>query len=94
MSTNTFTKPDIELVVFNNNKRSSDKSPIETGTLTFNEEFHFVPGDKLDLAIWSRMSKKGTAFKSGLAKLPDPKFSKATQNNTNNTSSGVEMVDF
>jgi hypothetical protein len=93
MSTDSFKKPQIELVVFTNNKRSSDKAPIETGTITFNEEFHFSPGDKLDVAIWNRMSKKGNSFKSGLAKLPDPKFAKPAYNNASQ-SSGVEMVDF
>lgn len=87
-----YQKPQIEVVVFNAKKRTSDKSPTKTGTITFNEEFHFSPGDKLDLAVWNRTSKAGLSYESGIAKLPDPKFAKAPY--APKKSGGIEMVDF
>jgi len=58
----------IEIVIFQNNKRKSDKAPHETGTVTFPD------GTKYDVAIWNRVSKNGNPFKSGTLKLPDPKY--------------------
>jgi uncharacterized protein (DUF736 family) len=58
----------IEIVLFANNKRKSDKAPHETGTVTFPD------GTKYDVAVWNRVSKNGNPFKSGTLKLPDPRF--------------------
>lgn len=58
----------IEIVVFTNNKRTSEKAPVETGTVTFPD------GTKYEVAIWNRVSKNGNPFKSGVLRLPDPKY--------------------
>lgn len=58
----------IQIVLFENNRRSSDKQPHETGTVTFPD------GTKYEVAIWNRVSKNGNPFKSGVLKLPDPKY--------------------
>lgn len=53
----------IEIVLFENNKRRSEKAPQETGTVTFPD------GTKYEVAIWHRVSKNGNPFKSGTLKL-------------------------
>lgn len=53
----------IEIVIFQNNKRKSDKAPHETGTVTFPD------GTKYEVAIWNKVSKAGNPFKSGNLKL-------------------------
>ena len=60
----------IEIVLFDNNRASSAKSPQKTGTVTFPD------GTKYDVALWERVSKNGTPFMSGTLKLPDPKYAK------------------
>lgn len=82
----------IEIVLFTNNKRKSDKAPHETGTVTFPD------GTKYDVAIWNRMSKNGNPFKSGTLKLPDPKYQRNEGgyggNATNGAPTGGVKVDF
>jgi len=56
----------IEIVLFDNNKRTSEKSPSKTGKVTFPD------GTTYDVAIWERVSKNGNPFMSGTLKLPDP----------------------
>lgn len=58
----------IEIVIFANNKRKSDKAPHKTGTVTFPD------GTKYDVAIWNKVSKAGNPFEAGVLKLPDPRF--------------------
>lgn len=58
----------IEIVLFDNNRATSPKAPQETGTVTFPD------GTKYDVAIWHKVSKNGNPFKSGVLKLPDPKY--------------------
>lgn len=70
----------IEIVLFENNRRQSDKAPHETGTVTFPD------GTKYDVAIWNKVSKNGNPFKSGVLKLPDPKYQKRE--------GGAAKVDF
>lgn len=70
----------IEIVIFENTRRTSDKAPHETGTVTFPD------GTKYDVAIWNKVSKNGNPFKSGVLKLPDPKFQKRE--------GGAAKVDF
>lgn len=53
----------IEIVLFENTKRKSDKSPQETGTVTFPD------GTKYEVALWHKVSKNGNPFKSGTLKL-------------------------
>lgn len=53
----------IEIVLFENTKRSSDKAPMETGTVEFPD------GTKYDVALWHKVSKNGNPFKSGTLKL-------------------------
>ena len=58
----------IEIVLFENTRATSGKAPQETGTVTFPD------GTKYDVAIWHKVSKNGNPFKSGVLKLPDPKY--------------------
>ena len=82
----------IEVILFNNNKKTSDKHPTETGTVEFPD------GTKYQLALWNKVSKNGTPFKSGFLTLPDPKYQqqqapKAQADYTPPTAAGVQ-VDF
>lgn len=58
----------IEIVLFHNTKKKSEKSPSKTGTVTFPD------GTKYEVAIWNKVSKNGNPFEAGTLKLPDPKF--------------------
>ena len=69
----------IEIVLFDNNKRKSDKAPHKTGTVTFPD------GTKYDVAIWNKVSKAGNPFQAGVLKLPDPRFA-----NNNGGSGGYQ----
>lgn len=60
----------IEIVLFENTRATSGKAPTKTGTVTFPD------GTKYDVAIWSKVSKNGNPFESGVLKLPDPKYAK------------------
>jgi uncharacterized protein (DUF736 family) len=80
----------IEIVLFTNNKRKSDKAPHETGTVTFPD------GTKYDVAVWNRVSKAGNPFKSGTLKLPDPKYASNSNSGGNfggGNAGGVD-IDF
>ncbi len=66
-----FEKPAIEVVLFQNRNKKSEKAPDGTGSIKFNQSVTFNAGDELDLALWNRTSKSGLQFKSGLAK---PKY--------------------
>lgn len=59
----------IEIVIFENNRRTNDKAPTETGTVTFPD------GTKYQVALWNRVSKNGNPFKSGKLTLDDGKYS-------------------
>lgn len=63
-----YEKPAIEVVLFQNRNKKSEKAPDSTGSIKFNQSVTFNPGDELDLAMWNRTSKNGVQFKSGLAK--------------------------
>lgn len=63
----------IEITIFENNRRTNDKAPHETGTVEFPD------GTKYEVAIWNRMSKNGNPFKSGILRLPDPKYAPREQ---------------
>lgn len=63
-----YEKPQIEVVLFQNRNKKSEKAPDGTGSIKFNAPVSFNAGDELDLALWNRTSKNGLAFKSGLAK--------------------------
>ena len=55
----------IEIVVFPNNKKKSEKSPDHTGFITFPD------GKKLEVALWSRSAKgSGMPFLSGTVSEP------------------------
>lgn len=58
----------IEIVLFTNTKKKSEKSPGKTGTVTFPD------GTKYEVAIWNKVSKNGNPFEAGVLKLPDPKY--------------------
>lgn len=58
----------IEITLFENNRRTNEKAPHETGTVEFPD------GTKYEVAIWNRVSKNGNPFKSGVLRLPDPKY--------------------
>lgn len=60
----------IEIVLFENTRATSGKAPTKTGTVTFPD------GTKYDVAIWSKVSKNGNPFESGVLKLPDPKYAR------------------
>lgn len=61
----------IQIVLFDNTaRRKSDKAPDEVGTVEFPD------GTKYEVSIWSRVSKNGNPFKSGVLKLPDPKYAR------------------
>jgi hypothetical protein len=75
----------IEIVLFDNNRATNAKAPQETGTVTFPD------GTKYDVAIWHRVSKNGNPFKSGVLKLPDPKYAK---NDNGGQRGGAVEVDF
>lgn len=74
----------IEIVLFENTRASSAKSPQKTGTVTFPD------GTKYDVALWERVSKNGTPFMSGTLKLPDPKYAR----NGGGQRGGEQSVDF
>lgn len=63
----------IEITIFENNRRTSDKAPHETGTVEFPD------GTKYEVAIWNRVSKNGNPFKSGVLRLPDAKYAQRPQ---------------
>lgn len=63
----------IEIVLFDNNRKQSDKSPDKTGTVEFPD------GTKYEVAMWHRVSKNGTPFLSGSLKLPNPKYAPREQ---------------
>lgn len=79
----------IEIRIFENNKRKSDKSPNEVGTVEFPD------GTKYDVALWSKVSKNGNPYKAGTLKLPDPKYAPRDRNEGSPTTgrNAVE-VDF
>lgn len=58
----------IEIVLFTNTKKKSDKSPSKTGTVTFPD------GTKYEVAIWNKVSKNGNPFEAGTLKLPNPQY--------------------
>ncbi len=58
----------IEIVLFENHKRKSDKAPHKTGTVEFPD------GTKYEVAIWNKVSKAGNPFEAGVLRLPDPKY--------------------
>jgi len=58
----------IEIVLFDNNNRKSDKAPHKTGTVEFPD------GTKYDVALWNKVSKAGNPFMAGKLSLPDPKY--------------------
>lgn len=76
----------IEIVLFENTRASSAKSPQKTGTVTFPD------GTKYDVALWERVSKNGTPFMSGTLKLPDPKYARG--NDRGGSRGGEQNVDF
>lgn len=59
----------IEIVIFDNNRRTNEKAPTQTGTVTFPD------GTKYQVALWDRVSKNGNPFRSGTLKLDDGKYS-------------------
>lgn len=63
----------IEITIFENNRRTHDRAPHEIGTVEFPD------GTKYEVAIWNRVSKSGNPFKSGTLKLPDPKYAPREQ---------------
>lgn len=63
----------IEIRLFENNKKKSEKSPHEIGTVEFPD------GTKYDVALWNKVSKNGNPYKSGTLKLPDPKYAPRDQ---------------
>lgn len=63
----------IEIVLFDNNRKQSDKSPDKTGTVEFPD------GTKYEVALWNRVSKNGNPFMSGSLKLPNPKYAPREQ---------------
>jgi hypothetical protein len=75
----------IEIVLFENTRASSAKSPQKTGTVTFPD------GTKYDVALWERVSKNGAPFMSGTLKLPDPKYARG---NGGGQRGGEQNVDF
>lgn len=60
----------IEIVLFDNNRKQSDKAPDKTGTVEFPD------GTKYDVAMWNKVSKNGNPFLAGKLSLPDPKYAK------------------
>lgn len=62
----TYQKPDIDVVIFDNGKRRSEKSPTEMGSVVFNKDMTFKAGDELQISLWLRTSKAGNQYKSGL----------------------------
>lgn len=60
----------IEIVIFENTRRTTDKHPHETGTVTFPD------GTKYQVALWNKVSKNGNPFKSGTLKLDDGRYDK------------------
>lgn len=80
----------IEIVIFQNNKRKSDKAPHETGTVTFPD------GTKYEVAIWNKVSKAGNPFKSGVLKLDTGKFSQGRNESGSEQNGGYQpaSVDF
>lgn len=78
-------KNQIEIIIFTNNKRKSDKAPHKTGTVKFPD------GTTYDVAIWNKVSKNGNPFEAGVLKLPNPQF----QNRGGGASGGGAVeVDF
>lgn len=84
----------IEIVLFENTRRQNPKAPSKTGTVTFPD------GTKYDVALWSRVSSKGTPFESGTLRIPDPKYARNNdgggyQAQTNQApAAGAASVDF
>jgi len=75
----------IEIVIFDNNRRTNDKAPVQTGTVTFPD------GTKYQVALWDRVSKNGNPFRSGTLKLDDGTYSKGGGRGGNG---GAVKVDF
>jgi hypothetical protein len=73
----------IEIVIFDNNRRTNEKAPTQTGTVTFPD------GTKYQVALWDRVSKNGNPFRSGTLKLDDGKYSGGGRGN-----GGSVKVDF
>lgn len=82
----------IEIVLFQNNKAKSDKSPQETGTVTFPD------GTKYEVALWNKVSKNGNPFKSGVLKLDNGERGQYSKGNSGGGQShgggGSVHVDF
>jgi hypothetical protein len=85
----------IEIVLFANNRANGNpKAPSKTGTVTFPD------GTKYDVALWSRVSGKGTPFESGTLRLPDPKYARNNEGggyqgqNNQAPAGGAAPVDF
>lgn len=74
----------IEIVLFENTNRKSDKQPHKRGTVEFPD------GTKYEVALWSKVSKAGNPFEAGVLRLPDPKY----QPRDGGTSRNKVEVDF
>lgn len=69
----------IEIVLFDNNKKTNERSPDKTGTVTFPD------GRVMDVAMWSNVSKTQTPYLKGVIK---EKFQK------NSGASNSVKIDF
>lgn len=83
----------IEITIFTNTRRTNPKAPSETGTVEFPD------GTKYQVALWERVSKKGTPFKTGTLTLDDGsnKYGSGRSNessDTPTTPTGGVKVDF
>lgn len=91
----------VNVVLFDNNRRASEKAPTQTGKITFNEPMTFQAGETLDVALWNWTSKTtGTPYRSGTAKRPDPKYAGnsghvgGTDFNRTRSAAPADIVDF
>jgi len=91
-----YQKPDIEVVVFSNDRKKHEKAPDETGTVTFNKAVTFQPGDQMQISLWSRTSKGGRDYKSGsIAEKWEPKGGSGGGNyNRPQRDNGPVEIDF
>lgn len=78
----------IEIVLFENTRATSGKAPHKTGTVTFPD------GTKYEVAVWSKVSKSGTPFESGVLRLPDPKYARNNQRGGQQGGYGEQDVPF